>query len=74
MARDKIYLTKNDKIVKTDKKQLTILQYADIKNYEIGSETVVDNTIDPYRKHPSITAINDRRNKRKGPLILLKFM
>ena len=44
-----------------------MVENLDIKRYEIGSDTVVENTTDPilkailkYRKHPSIIAINDR--------------
>ena len=44
-----------------------MVENLDIKRYEIGSDTVVDNTTDPtlkailkYKKHPSIIAINDR--------------
>ena len=74
MIRDKIYLTKN-KIIKTDQKTVgylnelfsSIVENHDIKRYEIGSDSLVDNTTDPtlkailkYRKHPSLIAINDR--------------
>ena len=55
---DKIYLTKNDKIIKTDKKQRTIymiffssiVENLDIKRYEMGSDSFIDNTTDPTLK------------------------
>ena len=75
ITRDKVCLTEKDKIIKTDKKTAdclnevfsSIAQNLDIKRYEIGSDSVVNNTTDPtlkailkYRKHLSIIAINDR--------------
>ena len=45
----------------------SIVENLKIKRFEIGSNSVVDNTIDPtlkvisnYRKHPSIIIINNR--------------
>ena len=75
MTRDKSNLTKQDTIIKTNKKLYylnafffsSIVENLDIKRQKIGSDSVVDNTADPnlkailkYRKHPSIIAINDR--------------
>ena len=75
MTRGKIYWTKNDEITKNDKKTADYLnefcsstvENLDIKRYETGCDSVVDNTADPtlkvilkYRKHPIIIAINGR--------------
>ena len=74
-TRGKIYLTKNNKIIKADKKISdylnkffsSIVKNLDIRRYKIGYDSVVDNTTDPilkailkFWKHPSIIAINDR--------------
>lgn len=77
MTNDKIDLTKNDELVKPDKKSSRRFQFfssavqnVDTTRYKTGADHSVKNTNDPilkailrYRKYRSITTIN---NKCKG--------